>query len=673
MKKGFIAIVSVVICISFILCFSMATRTAGANNRGEDAVKAAIWDGSIATSYAGGNGSAANPYGAQLAYLAKMVNAGTSYEGKYLRMTCDIYLNNTANWEQWETNPPANTWTAIGYNDWTNSSNGHQRPFSGNFDGSGFAVFGVYINKTGTTSLDSYQGLFGYCHTDSSSVNIVVANVGVEASYIHGHDGVGGVVGSNYKYGGTATISNCYNTGTVSGTGDYVGGVVGNNSYGSSINNSCNTGSVSGTGDYVGGVVGSSESTISNCYNTGTVRGDWQVGGVTGYTGEDASIQSCHNKGTVRGKSEVGGITGLIEHDYAYTDEVLVNCYNTGDIYGSDCIGGVVGKVDLFYYDEEPEYGCKAESMIDALENVRDEESVYAIIKNCYNLGSVNGEKEVGGIAGCSLSGKLNACCNTGEISGTGDYVGGVVGSSESTISNCYNTGVVSGTGDYVGGVAGHNSSGTISNCYNTGVVSGTDNYAGGITGSNVATGYFENSQVICCYNIGHIYCNGSYVGAICGYNYSEEEDCTAIVENCYYLYSCGASAGVNNGGGSGTEAVENVVPLSDGLLREQDSYAGFDFDAVWTMDGNADYPYAELQENPHQELETESEKPGDTDCNGSVNAADAAAILRYLVGIVDLSNQSLLNADCDGIAGVNAGDASAILRYLVGLLDKLR
>lgn len=213
MKKGFIAIVSVVICISFILCFSMATRTAGANNRGEDAVKAAIWDGSIATSYAGGNGSAANPYlisnGAQLAYLAKMVNAGTSYEGKYLRMTCDIYLNNTANWEQWETNPPANTWTAIGYNDWTNSSNGHQRPFSGNFDGSGFAVFGVYINKTGTTSLDSYQGLFGYCHTDSSSVNIVVANVGVEASYIHGHDGVGGVVGSNYKYGGTATISNC--------------------------------------------------------------------------------------------------------------------------------------------------------------------------------------------------------------------------------------------------------------------------------------------------------------------------------------------------------------------------------------------------------------------------------------------------------------------------------
>ncbi|HPF53013.1 MAG TPA: dockerin type I repeat-containing protein, partial [Clostridia bacterium] len=70
-------------------------------------------------------------------------------------------------------------------------------------------------------------------------------------------------------------------------------------------------------------------------------------------------------------------------------------------------------------------------------------------------------------------------------------------------------------------------------------------------------------------------------------------------------------------------------------------------------------------------DISTES-KPGDVDCNGNVNAADAATILRYLVGIETLSEQGMANADCDGDTGLNAADASAILRYLVGLLDKL-
>ena len=56
-----------------------------------------IWDGSIASAFAGGTGTAENPYqiatGAQLAYLASSVNNGETYAGKNFVLTADIDLN----------------------------------------------------------------------------------------------------------------------------------------------------------------------------------------------------------------------------------------------------------------------------------------------------------------------------------------------------------------------------------------------------------------------------------------------------------------------------------------------------------------------------------------------------------------------------------------------------
>ena len=60
--------------------------------------------------------------------------------------------------------------------------------------------------------------------------------------------------------------------GSVTGTGYYVGGLVGANDYNGTINNSYSTGSVSG-GGYVGGLVGYNDGTISNSYSTGSVSG----------------------------------------------------------------------------------------------------------------------------------------------------------------------------------------------------------------------------------------------------------------------------------------------------------------------------------------------------------------------------------------------------------------
>ncbi len=52
--------------------------------------KADTWDGTIATAFAGGDGSEQSPYiietAEQLAYLAESVNGGTSYAGKHIRL-----------------------------------------------------------------------------------------------------------------------------------------------------------------------------------------------------------------------------------------------------------------------------------------------------------------------------------------------------------------------------------------------------------------------------------------------------------------------------------------------------------------------------------------------------------------------------------------------------------
>lgn len=58
----------------------------------------------------------------------------------------------------------------------------------------------------------------------------------------------------------------------------------------------------------------------------------------------------------------------------------------------------------------------------------------------------------------------------------------------------------------------------------------------------------------------------------------------------------------------------------------------------------------------------------GDADCSGVVTAADAAAVLRYLAGLSELSEQGCLNANVNGDLLVSAADAATILRYLAGL-----
>ncbi len=59
----------------------------------------------------------------------------------------------------------------------------------------------------------------------------------------------------------------------------------------------------------------------------------------------------------------------------------------------------------------------------------------------------------------------------------------------------------------------------------------------------------------------------------------------------------------------------------------------------------------------------------GDANLDGQVTSADAALILRSLVGLSEITLRGAINADVDGDGEVSAADAAAILRYVVGLI----
>lgn len=259
-----------------------------------------------------------------------------------------------------------------------------------------------------------------------------------------------------------------------------------------------------------------------------------------------------------------------------------------------------------------------------------------------------------GCIAGEMRGGTIENCSSAVEVSSTCDHAGGIVGRAfESAIESCYNTGTI--FGENTGGIIGWaNDETNILNCYNTGTVIGMES-VGGIVGQfsdELGDGHAKVSQ---CYNIGRVlgrqyYHSGEVIGE--ALRWDEPYDGNYFIQNGYYLDNCCA-----DGNGYGTA-------LTDAQLRNQGSYAGFDFSSVWTMQGNDNYPYAELRSNPHGGIAL----PGDIDGNGSVSVADAISTLRLSMGIMDGSGMNTDAADMDGNGNITLADAIVILRIAMGL-----
>ena len=174
--------------------------------------------------------------------------------------------------------------------------------FTGTFDGAGYKIFNLHINRDSSDNI----GLFGYTN------NATLKNIGVETLKMAGRSQVGALVGNM----NSGSISNSYATGNVTGGDNSLGGLVGEMTGGGSVSDSYATGNVTGASK-IGGLVGTMTGSISNSYATGDVTlsgtGDF-LGGLVGEMTGSSSLSNSYTTGNVYGGSSgsPGALLGSI-------------------------------------------------------------------------------------------------------------------------------------------------------------------------------------------------------------------------------------------------------------------------------------------------------------------------------------------------------------------------
>ena len=219
---------------------------------------------------------------------------------------------------------------------------------------------------------------------------------------------------------------------------------------------------------------------------------------------------------------------------------------------------------------------------------------------------NIQGDSYLGALCGYNSGTIRNVCVLSSSVLGS-EYVGGVCGYNASDVYDCYVTGTVTATGQYVGGISGY-SGGDIARCYNEATVKTNSGYAGGITG------YLNyNTTITSSVNTGAV-TGSSYAGGIVGYMYGGNYG-AAKVTNClnkgvasgkrmvgdYYSPSYNSVSYcydiVNNsiGGGEITSSY-TLSGVGKEALSNKRTFIDWNFDTVWTMAGDVNYPYPELR-----------------------------------------------------------------------------
>lgn len=257
----------------------------------------------------------------------------------------------------------------------------------------------------GTTTGSHYNaGILGWAATATS---VAVQNCSSTADIYSPGSSNAGLVGATNTTVTSFTMDDCYCTGTVGGNNN-LGGLVGNLQSPGHIKNSYYKGAkITSVGSTVGGIVGGSYTNlVQNCY----VETDIAIGA-----------------------SNSGGVVGNVHANT--TSFKTENCYFKGTITSSaagNCIGGVVGRINITTGTPQ--------------------------VSRSWSEGSINVKaKNVGGVVGYALPVSIDNCYSTMNILANDQTIGGIIGSpSKNTVSivNCYSTGSLEGK-CAVGGICG--------------------------------------------------------------------------------------------------------------------------------------------------------------------------------------------------------------------------
>ena len=270
-----------------------------------------------------GNGTEAEPFilktADHLAWFRDYVNAGkTSACAKIADDVEVIDMSSVCHKADAEKQVAELSWTPIG-----------SKKYQGTFDGNGKTIRNLFISST-----SNEIGFFG-CTADCRIKNITFDNAKVKGN---DNSSTGILAG----YAGSCVIENIKTTGNCSVEGNYdTGGIAGRAN--GNISNCENHAIVKGLHS-VGGIVGicfDSGNSITSCANYGEITGTEDfVGGIIGYFGE-GSLQNSANYGNVTGDARVGNLIG-----YANICNIN-NVLGIGNITANyaDCNGLIVGYI----------------------------------------------------------------------------------------------------------------------------------------------------------------------------------------------------------------------------------------------------------------------------------------------------------------------------------------
>lgn len=291
--------------------------------------------------------------------------------------------------------------------------------------------------KISTTSSADNKGVGGFVGYSYGKITLTDC-VNEKNATITGKERVGGLVGYIGKADSDSqkemVISGCENKAAVTSnsTNDVygIGGIVGYNSgHKVAMTNCINSGAITGTHETAGIIGYSDHSDISNCTNSGAVSGFATVGGIVGKMG-GGSIVSCKNTATVKA-SKARDIDGDGNLDGAYLGGIVGwiagnvnNCYNSGTVTtetswgNSNIVGGIVG------------YLVNGKT-----------------VSYCYNSGTIVGSSQIGGIIGylpgalttvtyCYHSGRINSVWNENNVAK--GSLGYITGNDTSVLNSCW-------------------------------------------------------------------------------------------------------------------------------------------------------------------------------------------------------------------------------------------
>ena len=272
-----------------------------------------------------GNGTEAEPFilktAEHLEWFRDYVNVGkTSACAKIADDVEEIDMSTVCHKADAEKQVAELNWTPIG---------NYFKQYQGTFDGNGKTIRNLFISST-----SDEIGFFGY------AADCRIKNITFDNAKVKGND--------NYSTGilagcaGSCVIENIKTTRNCSVEGKYeTGGIAGRAN--GNISNCENHAIVNGLHS-VGGIVGicfDSENSITSCANYGAITGTEDfVGGIIGYFGE-GSLQNSANNGNITGDARVGNLIG-----YANICNIN-NVLGIGNITANyaDCNGLIVGYI----------------------------------------------------------------------------------------------------------------------------------------------------------------------------------------------------------------------------------------------------------------------------------------------------------------------------------------